>query len=71
MVHSDAVSDPEKTPRYRWSTSEAGAFLGVSQRTAKFWARDGAIPAIRTPGGHYRFDPDELAAWQESLRVTS
>jgi excisionase family DNA binding protein len=30
--------------------------LGVTSQTLRRWARQGKIGAIRTPGGHYRFD---------------
>jgi excisionase family DNA binding protein len=43
------------------STGEAAEELGVSRNTLERWARDGWVqPAMRTAGGHYRWDLDNL-----------
>jgi len=34
--------------------TEAAARQGVHRRTVRGWIRDGRLPALRTPGGHYR-----------------
>lgn len=33
--------------------SEAAAMLGVHHNTVLGWIRDGKVPYVQTPGGHY------------------
>lgn len=43
------------------STSEAARQLGIAQSTLSRWASAGIVtPAWRTPGGHMRWDVDDL-----------
>lgn len=42
------------------SSSEVAAALGVSAATVQKYARDGRIPYTETPGGHRRFDINEV-----------
>jgi excisionase family DNA binding protein len=43
------------------STAEAAKQIGVNLRTLQQWARDHVVePAFTTPGGHYRWNVDEL-----------
>lgn len=59
------VSDTPAVADYL-STGEVARLFGVSPSTATRWARTGAIPTIRTPGGHYRFrarDVRRAARW--------
>lgn len=45
----------------RWLTpKEASRILGVHPTTLRLWARQGKLPAYRTPGGHRRFDPSDI-----------
>jgi excisionase family DNA binding protein len=45
------------------TTGEAARLLGVSQPTLNRAVRGGRLhPALTTPGGHRRFDNDELVA---------
>ncbi len=45
----------------RWLTlSAASKLLGVHPATLRQWADAGQVPSYRTPGGHRRFDADEL-----------
>jgi excisionase family DNA binding protein len=34
----------------------------VTAETAREWARTGKVPAVRTPGGHYRFRREDIEA---------
>lgn len=43
------------------TTGQAADALGVSAVSLTRWAHDGKItPALRTPGGHFRWDVDDL-----------
>lgn len=42
--------------------TEVTEWLRVEQDAVQRWAREGRIPAIKTPGGSWRFHRDELAA---------
>lgn len=44
------------------TSSEVAAALGVSAATVQKYARDGRIPFGETPGGHRRFDIEEVKA---------
>ena len=46
------------------TTAEAAAELGVNPRTLRRYADRGLVPARTTPGGHRRFDSDDLAPWR-------
>lgn len=35
---------------------EVSKKFGVNRKTLARWARDGRLPAIKTPGGQYRFE---------------
>ena len=50
------------TPSKLISSKEARERLGVSPATIRRWARTGKIRAIRTPGGHFRFDSATIEA---------
>ncbi len=47
------------------SVSAAAQVLGVSSSSLRAWAAEGRVPCLRTPGGHRRFEYDELASWLE------
>lgn len=48
----------------RWLTlSAASKLLGVHPATLRQWADAGQVPSYRTPGGHRRFDANELRAF--------
>ncbi|HEY8107346.1 MAG TPA: response regulator [Gaiellaceae bacterium] len=47
-----------------WLTlGQAARFLGVAQSTLRKWADKGAVPGIRTHGGHRRFRRGDLQAF--------
>lgn len=48
------------------TTGEVAAIFGVTMTTVKRWAEEGKLPYFRTPGGHYRFQPDDVARLRES-----
>lgn len=53
------------------STGAVAAALGISQRAVLRAVRRGAlVPALRTPGGHYRFTPAAVAAYAPARHVT-
>jgi excisionase family DNA binding protein len=54
---------PLSPGRRSLTTSEAAALLGVSVPTVRAWSDAGSLPVHRTPGGHRRFEVDELRAW--------
>jgi excisionase family DNA binding protein len=45
------------------SVSAAARLLGVSSSSLRAWAAAGRVPHVRTPGGHRRFEHDELVRW--------
>jgi len=50
-----------RNEKRRWLTlSAASKLLGVHPATLRQWADAGQVPSYRTPGGHRRFDADEL-----------
>jgi len=42
------------------STGQASKLLSVTPDTILKWIKQGKIPAIRTPGGHYRISGDDI-----------
>lgn len=40
------------------SSEDVAEIFGVDRRTVNRWARGGKLKAIRTPGNHWRFDPN-------------
>lgn len=52
-------------PEPRLTTAQAAEKLGLSRTTIVRWANAGALPCIRTPGGHRRFPLSGLEAWEQ------
>lgn len=49
-------------------TGDAAREIGIARRTLAAWAADGTVqPALRTAGGHARWDIDDLRAQLASL----
>jgi excisionase family DNA binding protein len=56
-------------PRALITTTEAARALGLSGRSLARWAQEGRLkPQLKTPGGHPRWDLDDL---REQLRAFS
>ena len=52
---------PKKTASGEWlSRVEVARLFQVSASTVTRWAREGRVPARRTPGGHYRYPAGEI-----------
>ena len=45
------------------TTFEAAKYAGLSYNTIKSWAKAGAIPYYKTPGGHWRIRKSDLDAF--------
>lgn len=43
-------------------TSAVALQCGVTSWTVLAWVKAGKLPARKTPGGHYRFDPTDVDA---------
>ncbi len=51
------------------STGEVARELGVSRAAVLSWVREGKItPTLTTPGGHHRFDLDDVRRQLRELR---
>lgn len=58
--HDERDGDRQET---RWLTIEAACqLLGVDQSTLRRWSDSGKIPVFRTPGGHRRYNEEDLRA---------
>ncbi len=50
------------------TVAEASKLLGVSSDTVRRWVEDGALPAIRTMGGHLRLRESDVAAFRRQAQ---
>lgn len=48
--------------------AEVAAMFGVDTATVSRWAARGMLTVFRTPGGHRRYDHDEVAALFEQTK---
>lgn len=54
----------------RWlTTTDVAEMLEMSNATIRRWARQRRLPYLLSPGGHYRFDADEINRLIEQRRV--
>jgi excisionase family DNA binding protein len=52
------------------STGQAAKALGISGSSLSRWVRRGLVtPTLKTPGGQYRFDLDDLKAQMDYVRA--
>ncbi|HEY7573879.1 MAG TPA: helix-turn-helix domain-containing protein [Thermoanaerobaculia bacterium] len=59
---SGRARKPDESPTHEsgfLSRTAVARLFGVSASTVTRWAREGLLPAVRTPGGHYRFPAEE------------
>jgi excisionase family DNA binding protein len=50
------------------TTSEAARRLGVHRDTVARWIRLGDLPAMRTPRGQYRLDPQVIERMRRQMQ---
>ena len=50
-------------PESLLSPRQAAAVIGISYPTIKQWILRGKLPTIKTPGGHHRIHPHQLAPY--------
>lgn len=56
--------DTPEQPGGRWLSIDAACrILGVDQSTLRRWSDQGRIPVFRTPGGHRRYNEEDLRAF--------
>jgi excisionase family DNA binding protein len=54
------IQPPPKEDRLM-TPAEAAAELKVGVRALSIWESEGKIPAVKTPGGHRRYRPADVA----------
>lgn len=63
------INPPPTSPRLLTPT-EVAAMLRVDPKTVTRWALSGKLACIRTPGGHRRYNEDEVRryvdGWERS-----
>jgi MerR family transcriptional regulator, light-induced transcriptional regulator len=65
LARKGLVQQMLQRPEPRLTTAQAAELLGLSRTTIVRWANAGALPCIRTPGGHRRFPLSGLRAWEK------
>ncbi len=58
-----AAAEPRDHGPRLLPVSAAARMLGVSPSSLRAWAAEGRVPHLRTPGGHRRFELEELERW--------
>lgn len=49
------------------STGRAAKMFGVNTKTIVRWAERGMLPYIKTLGGHYRFDQEDIEQLRQAM----
>lgn len=52
-----------------FTTTEVGNMFGVDKTTVGKWVDTGKLKGFKTPGGHRRIFPEDLALWLRSQRM--
>lgn len=55
--------------RKSFTTNEVAGMLGVDKTTVGKWVDKEKIKGFRTPGGHRRIFPEDLAIWFKSMSM--
>jgi excisionase family DNA binding protein len=63
VAHDHVTSERPLTP------AETADLFGVDTKTIGRWVRAGKLPALRTVGGHHRFDPAEMRSILAATRT--
>lgn len=64
--HDDPTGAADDQPVGRWLSIDAACrLLGVDQSTLRRWSDQGKIPVSRTPGGHRRYNEEDLRAFMQ------
>lgn len=67
----ETVIDVAEDRSHLVSTTEAAKHLGIAQSTLSRWVSQGLVtPTWRTPGGHMRWDLDDLEAQLDRMGDT-
>ncbi len=62
-TRSPEESDPSASSPGNWLSIDAACqMLGVDQSTLRRWSDSGKVPVFRTPGGHRRYNEEDLRA---------
>lgn len=63
-------SSPAARLSSHFKTSEVVDLLDLSRRQLQYWAKTGLVePSARTPGGHHRYDFNDLVALKATRRL--
>jgi DNA-binding transcriptional MerR regulator len=71
-ISAATSSEDEGTARVssHFKTSEVVDLLDLSRRQLQYWAKTGLVePSARTPGGHHRYDFNDLVALKATRRL--
>lgn len=52
-----------------YTVKELADRWSANRKTVLNWIREGRLPAIKTPGGHYRISPEVVAEWEEHVKL--
>jgi excisionase family DNA binding protein len=63
MMNEEEKEITDDTDEEILTTFEAAKYAGLSYNTIKSWAKAGAIPYYKTPGGHWRIRRSDLDAF--------